>query len=237
MTASAQQFTDYAQHQLASSATNAGLTLTWDSVAGWPIIGNFMLKVDDPSPATTFEWVEVTSVNVGANQTTVTRGQNNTTGIAHSAGAFGGNKVPAAMLVRGFGQGVLAGGLATAVANQGAITTLVDLASLTITVTLLAGRLYRISSKAGFSSTIANDQISMLIVDTTGPANLDNYNLTLAAVGAVGFAEAEAVFASPGAGARTYKLQAVRLAGTGTITMSASAVQVARILIEDIGQA
>ena len=75
---------------LAAPLTNSGLTATLSSVAGLPTVGPFRLRLDDPAPATTYEWTEVTSVNVGASQVTFTggagigRGLEGTTAIAHA---------------------------------------------------------------------------------------------------------------------------------------------------------
>lgn len=91
--------TNYIQTTLSANALSGDATLTVTSVTGWPTTGTFILRIDDVYPATTFEFVLVTSVNVGSNIVTVTRGQEGTTGIAHTAGAFVGNVVTAGMTV------------------------------------------------------------------------------------------------------------------------------------------
>ena len=97
----AQQVANLVGHSLASPATSGATVLTWDSVAGWPTTGNFDILLRDAPPATTFEWVTVTAVNVGANQTTVVRGQWGSTGIPHSAATVGANEISAGMLLAG----------------------------------------------------------------------------------------------------------------------------------------
>ena len=72
--------------------------LTWDSVSGWPTVGDFPIRLDSVDGLTT-EIVLCTSVNVGANQTTVTRAQEGTS----ASGLFvinstGGNDLTAQML-------------------------------------------------------------------------------------------------------------------------------------------
>src|ERR1700694_5205279 len=96
-----QQIKNYAQTTLASGCTNVAVTLSVVSVAGWPTVGVFQLRIDDAASDTTFEIFQVTSVNVGANQVTVVRGgatAEGTSAIAHSAGAFCGNDLTALML-------------------------------------------------------------------------------------------------------------------------------------------
>lgn len=99
MTTPIQQLNNYAQTTLAVGCTSAALTINVTSAAGHPTAGNFMLRIDDVAPATTFEIVEATAVS--GTVYTVTRGQEGTTGIAHNAGAFVGNEPTAAMLQRG----------------------------------------------------------------------------------------------------------------------------------------
>lgn len=236
MTTPAQQLANYAQTTLAVGCTAGATTLTLTSVAGLPTSGNFMLRIDDVAPATTFEYVEVTSVNVGASQVTCTRGQEGTTGIAHNAGAFVGNDLTAAMLQRSFGMGILAGGLARVVANQGTFTALTDITGLTVTVTLLAGRNYRLLCKVGYGSTISADQVQTSIFDVTASAYVDQTNMTCPTANAVEYRQLMAIV-SPGAGSRTYKVNASRITGTGNITMFASATSAATLTIEDVGPA
>jgi hypothetical protein len=97
-----EQFKNYAQTTLSVAALSTDVTLSVLSVSGWPTTGNFRLRIDDPAPLTTFEYVLVTSVNVGANQVTVTRGQESTTAIAHPINAIVGNEFTAAAIAVAF---------------------------------------------------------------------------------------------------------------------------------------
>jgi hypothetical protein len=139
--------------------------------------------------------------------------------------------VPVAPNVPG---GTLPGGYVPVTANQGAITTLVDLSGLTATVTVGAGRRIKISAYAAFQSTVANDSVQLFIVDTSGPTTVAAPVWDLGtATNQVG-GEAMAIL-TPTGGSHTYKLQAARFAGTGTLTMVASTASPCFILVEDIG--
>jgi len=191
-----------------------------------------MVRIDDASPATTFEYVECTAIS--GTTLTVTRGQEGTTGIAHNAGAFVGNDLTAAMLGRVAAQGMLPGGYASVAVDQGAITTLVDLTGLTVTVTLFAGRRYRISTFLSASNATAAGSVQVFIVDTTGPVNLVRGETVSSAAGSITSISPSAIV-SPGAGAKTYKLQATGTGGTGSLR--ATIALNCYIMIEDIGQA
>lgn len=103
-----QQLANYVQTTLASGCTAGAGTISVVSAAGLPTVGNFMLRIDDAAPATTYEYVECTGVS--GTTLTVTRGQEGTTGIAHIAGAIVGNDLSAGMLGRGFVQPIRARG-------------------------------------------------------------------------------------------------------------------------------
>jgi hypothetical protein len=123
-------------------------------------------------------------------------------------------------------------GRATVTANQGSITALADLTSLTATVTVIAGQVLKITGFGPFFSTVAADQVLLAIREgsTTlasgfGIESTASLNLTIMVM----------VILTPTAGSHTYKLSAARNNGTGTVTMSASATQPAFILVEAIG--
>jgi hypothetical protein len=223
-----QQVANYVQTTLSVGCTNVATTITVTSAAGLPTAGNFMLRIDDVPPATTFEIVEVTAV-AGA-VFTVTRGQEGTTGIAHNAGAFVGNDLTAAMLQRAFAWGAV--GYAPAVAAQSGITTVVDVTSCTITLTTVAGRRYKITGYSEVQSTVANDIPRLTILEDG--VQVAEYQITLVTANTP-FGFNPQVIKTPSAASHTYKLQIVRAAGSGSLTLPLSGTNIAFILIEDIG--
>ncbi len=117
-------------------------------------------------------------------------------------------------------------------ANQGSITTLVDLTSLTITFTAAANRRYRIKGKIELSSTVGDGAFQLFITDSTPTTYTRATGPIASTAGFTVFAETVESFA---AGTITIKLRLERTSGTGTYTMGASATSPAFILIEDIG--
>lgn len=233
MTVPVQQLNNYVQTTLASGCTSIATVLTLTSLAGLPTSGNFMLRIDDALPATTFEWVEVTSVNIGASQVTATRGQEGTSPIAHSSGAAVGNKLSAAMLLRALPRGVLPGGYAEVQANQSPVTALTDLTNLTITITADGTRRVKITAYVALSSTVGSDTVALFIRE--GGTTLAGSYIAINASSGAGFNAPLILSFVPTAGSHTYKLTAQRIAGTGIIGMIANANNPAYILAEDIG--
>lgn len=95
------QLKNFQQHVLTVAAIAGDTVLTWDSVAGWPTTGDFIIRIDKPD-LSAFEYVLCTSVNVGANQTTVTRGQEGTSGTAFAINSTGGNDLTEGMMTAAF---------------------------------------------------------------------------------------------------------------------------------------
>lgn len=126
-------------------------------------------------------------------------------------------------------------GFSSKTANQGGITTsLTDITSLSVSVTVGTGRLVRISGSVLIGSSAANDSISIttlegaaVLQDTPSVSNAVSYDYTVH----------PSVVIAPSAGAHTYKFAAVRNAGAGTIHVTASAAVPSFILVEDIGAA
>ena len=141
-------------------------------------------------------------------------------------------KVTGAQILAATSQGTL--GYVAVTANQSGITTLVDLTSLTLTITFLATRRIRITGITQWSGTVGADSVQVTIVDTSGPTVINLSNTGIVTTGQVypGYVTAVVV---PGAGARTYKLQAARVVGSGSETLNASATGPCFLLIEDIG--
>jgi len=127
-------------------------------------------------------------------------------------------------------QGTL--GYAQVTANQGSITTVVDLTSLTVTATLVAGRRIRITGQCLFQSTVADDTVELRIME--GGTQLTQIDV-IARVASITATAHGSVILTPTAASHTYKLSALRASGTGTVTMTAGATFPAYILVEDIG--
>lgn len=123
-------------------------------------------------------------------------------------------------------------GYAAVTATQGSITTFVDLTSLTVTVTMVAGRRLRIKAFAHVQSTVANDIIGLRILEDGSQIVQGNISSPVANWGVGANAE---IVRTPAAGSHTWKLQCGRDTGTGTISMAATATIPAFILVEDIG--
>lgn len=121
-------------------------------------------------------------------------------------------------------------------ANQTSITSLVDITSLTLTVTALASRYHKTTMFLGsLASTVSADSVNAHITDGS---NVDKQiaGVTLGAAGA-GATMIVQVVETGWSGSTTRKGRIERAAGTGTITLGAAATQPAFLLIEDMGSA
>lgn len=116
-------------------------------------------------------------------------------------------------------------------ANQGSITSEVDLSGLSANITVPAGRRIRITGEINMSSSAVPETGDMKIfedgVQIAGGAQ------TLSSVG-VSNKSIVSVTRTPSAGSHTYKLRLGRVGATGTLTMAAGATFPAFILVEDI---
>lgn len=150
--------------------------------------------------------------------------------MSSASHAFAALDNPTVAQVNGWAQGTL--GYAPAATNQGSITAEVNLTSLTVTATVVAGRRIRVQGFVTFSSTVVDDTAEVRIYQDGIFVNRADVICRPAAIGAT-----TSVFAvlQPSAGSHTWLLSGQRAAGTGTVTMSASAAAPAFILVEDIG--
>lgn len=126
-------------------------------------------------------------------------------------------------------------GYAVVTAAQGSITTQVALTNLTITFAMITGRMYRVNAHCNFFSSVASDTATLTLVR-------DGTSIALAHTAALGTANTNlrtAGITRPvvgnTTGSVTIRLDAERQTGTGNITMHAGAVNVATMVIEDIG--
>lgn len=132
--------------------------------------------------------------------------------------------------------GMLPGGYAQATTNQGSITTEVDLTSLSVTVTIstafaAAARKIKITGHVQMSGTVAADSMGLRIKESTTQLQQAEALESTASRGVTMIAIA---VITPTSGSHTYKLSALRVAGTGTLTMGASTTQPAFILVEAV---
>lgn len=126
-------------------------------------------------------------------------------------------------------------GYAEAVANQTGITAAVDLTSLSVAVTVGAGRRIRVTGfTRPFAATVTTDAVEMMINEgaTLLQSIPTRFSETARPEGLMG-----AVILTPSVGSHTYKLQMRRYAGTGTISNEAAANAPSFIHVEDVGGA
>lgn len=118
-------------------------------------------------------------------------------------------------------------------ANQTPITTVTDLTSLTLAVTYVANRRICIKAMAVLDSTVGTDVMRLYITDGANTVlTLIQHDPIANNLGRTFYGE---VYATPGAGATTYKLRAERFSGTGTLTMECASTFPAYIAIVDEG--
>lgn len=128
------------------------------------------------------------------------------------------------------GTGTLSGGYSAAVANQGGITTETSLTNLSVTVTTVAGRRYRISAETAIESTVAGDTPRVSIKE--GGTILAQAQLSVA-IANQAYTFVKSAVVTPSAGAHTYNVTLLRAAGTGTMQLDSGPSSF--ILVEDIG--
>lgn len=120
----------------------------------------------------------------------------------------------------------------TVTANQTGITTQVDLTGLTTTLTTIANRRLWISAQVEYQSTVADDECLLAVMK-------DGTQITRGIIGVRvvnnDYTCKCDVADTPTAASHTYKLQGVRVVGTGTVRMSAGALVPAWIKVEDQG--
>lgn len=124
-------------------------------------------------------------------------------------------------------------GSAAVTTDNGGITSLVDLAGLSVTFTAVAGRRYKITLDAYLNSSAGGD-ISSLVIANGGGTQLQSSQAYMPATG-VSVRQVAMVTATPGAGSTTYKARASRAIGSGTLALAAGATYPAVIVVEDIG--
>lgn len=120
-------------------------------------------------------------------------------------------------------------GYAQITALQGSITTATDVTGLTITITVATGRRILISAQMNLLSTITTDAGALTIME--GATQLQQGIFPLTSQMSVQVQ----VILQPSAGVHTYKIQAARNAGTGTLSVNAGPTFPGWIMAQDIG--
>ncbi len=124
--------------------------------------------------------------------------------------------------------------VAQATTGQATITTEVDLTSLAVTITALAGHRYRISFVTAWTGTTLGNYVQARIKE--GATTLQDVRGSTALFNVARSETVQGfVYVSPSAGSHTYKITGAMAAGTGSISMVASSTQPAQILVEDLG--
>lgn len=127
-------------------------------------------------------------------------------------------------------------GVVQVTSNQGSITTLTDLTSLTLTVTYQTGRTYLWLAQVGWASTVASDYSQIQLTDGTGTQL--QQTLFAAHPSAGNTTQIQLVFyeVAGSSGSVTRKLRGGRAgAATGTDTMEASSTAPAQLICFDLG--
>jgi hypothetical protein len=134
-----------------------------------------------------------------------------------------------------YARGGLVMAYASKTTDQGSITSITDVTSLSITFTALAGRLYMVSAIVPVRSSVANDIATIYIAD--GSNNSLQVVNSLCPSTTYGVPVTPFVLLQPGAGSVTYKVRAQRQAGTGNIQIDANATYPSHIIAVDVGVA
>jgi len=129
--------------------------------------------------------------------------------------------------------GTQGGGYAQRTTSQASITSMVDIASLTVTFTAVAGRRYKATVMFHWEQTVADGAFFVYINDTV--SNLMRFTVDEAANRPQGKMFAYANLTSI-TGVKTWKVRCERDSGTASGTFFGAATYPAFISIEDIGQ-
>lgn len=130
-------------------------------------------------------------------------------------------------------RGVL--GYAEITASQAGVTAVADITGLALTITYPANRRIKISGGGGVGATVATDVVRIAIKEGAGLLQVGDVvpGITSATTGNIWLLPHRIIV--PSAGVHTYKLTLERLAGAGTVQISANGQFPAYILIEDMG--
>lgn len=128
------------------------------------------------------------------------------------------------------GRGVVA--TATKTSQQGSITSVTDVTSLSVTFTAVTGRRYRLSFQGQVFSSSSGDTVQVQITDSTNA--VQNFGIALANSGYSKSISVDA-YVTPSAGSVTYKVRALRHTGSGTVGIDCGSTYPAFLVAEDVG--
>jgi hypothetical protein len=141
-------------------------------------------------------------------------------------------KVTGTQIQATLAQGTLASGYAQITVSSATFTTIVDITGLTVSVTPGVSRRIRVSVFCGLTSSVNTDTITVYIFEGATQLAACTYSLASA------FGHGTAYFATiltPTNAAHTYKVSAIRSAGSGNCQIEAAATNPAYIMAEDVG--
>ncbi len=121
---------------------------------------------------------------------------------------------------------------ATVTANQGPLTAVTPVTGATVTITAVAGRRYRISWESQASFDAADGVALFQLLKDGSMVQQMPWHLRVAAVGGGALIE---YHDAPTAGSHTYSISIGRGAGTGNLTMGATATQPSTLTVTDVG--
>ena len=126
-------------------------------------------------------------------------------------------------------------GYAQRTTDQGGITTVTDVTSLSVTWTAVSSRRYKITAQAGLLSSVLDDVASIWITDAANAKQATAYVLVRTV--SFGVQTNTSKIVTGLSGSTTWKVRAERIAGTGSISVVSGATFPSFILVEDIGAA
>lgn len=127
-------------------------------------------------------------------------------------------------------------GYAESNAVQSLISSVQDLTSLSVTVTVGTARRIRVTAEVGFNCSNAGAVAGLQIVNGAGTI-CQQRNVHIPYTTSPAVCTALYVVSSPPSGANTWKLRAGLALGSGTIATDGSSTSPAMIVVEDIGPA
>ena len=111
-------------------------------------------------------------------------------------------------------------------------TSPIDIPGLAVTFTAAAGRRFKVTAEMYVQTTVTGDRIGFVIANAGGASLASAVFVATANNGEM---ITRSLITTPAAGPVTYKLRGYRAAGTGSVSMVATASDPAFIIVEDVG--